>query len=179
MNTKNLFKSILTLGLLVSIVACKSDDDNTNDDDNNNDSIEFDVTGSCDDLDIINFNITNIETIPPVHDPYEYYEIYYSFDVINNGSETITIDGGRITVQSYLSTDNVLSNDDQSAAGIVRPLSSIASGETITDIEWLANSVGFDEDALEIDGYYLLVEVEFYYNDDTCSMVISHQLDLE
>jgi len=161
------------LGLLFSLQSCNSDDDN------GNDTIEFDVTGSCNDLEIINFNITNVETIPPVHDPYEYYQIDYSFDVINNGSETITIDDGSVTVQSYLSTDNILSNDDQAAAGVLSPLASIASGETITDIEWLANSIGFDEDALEIDGYYLLVEVEFDYNDDTCSMVISHQLDLE
>lgn len=168
---KQIIKGFLILTALLALNSCSSDDDNNSDDVT---TISGDCYSGDTPIEIINFSLTEIETIMSDDDDFDYYRLHFSFNIKNNSSETINLDN--TIVQSYISTDAILDNSDQAAGGASISYGDLAAGETLDETERTASSISLDEDALDIDGYYLLINVEFEALE--CELLISKKINI-
>jgi len=171
----SILKSILALTVLLSLnYSCKNDDDNNNDEDNDNLEIELEdvviTTEDCNDIiELSNFIITHIEK----NDDDEIEFIRYGYDITNLTTETLSI--GNVSIFNYISTDNILDdNDDTLLNGVSLDYEELAVGETNYE-SWRANNIS---DYTDLEGLFLFIEVDF--ENIPCVMQISFELsDLE
>lgn len=159
-------KGFLILVSLLALNSCKNDDDTSG---------STNVTGNCDtntaSLEILNFSITEFELTND--NSLNFYEIPFTFDIKNNGSEAVNLNNTRI--QTYLSTDDELDEEDQSAGEFNASFGNVDEENTIVDQGRTASSIELD-DPLSIDDLYLLVEIDFF-GEANCGLIISYKIN--
>lgn len=160
---------LICLALFVVNYSCKNDDDSTDENDDTEGEID-DITITTDDCDDIielsNFTFYNIEE----NDDDEIDVLFFAFDLTNLTPETLSI--GNFAVIAYISTDDVLDDDDERLNFVNLVIDNLLTGET-EQTGWSARNLADYAD--DLDDLFLFIEVDF--ENIPCTTQIGYNLE--